>query len=60
MTIFKAGDYCFNEHGEQAQYVAQAGGGHVVRYMYERGDEEERRGPQVGSHDPPSRRPPLS
>ena len=41
MTTFKAGDYCFNEHGEQAQYVAQAGGGHVVRYMYERGDEEE-------------------
>lgn len=40
MTTFKADDYCFDEHGEQAQYVAAAGGGHVVRYMYERGDEE--------------------
>ena len=40
MTTFKADDYCFNEHGEQAQYVAPAGSGHVVRYMYERGDEE--------------------
>ena len=40
MTTFKADDYCFDEHGEQAQYVAAAGSGHVVRYMYERGDEE--------------------
>ena len=40
MTTFKADDYCFNEHGEQAQYVAPAGSGHVVCYMYEHGDEE--------------------